>query len=86
MCDWYWSAKYQLQHADARVQQATRRTLLNVLEHTLGLLHPIVPFITKPCGHAFLHGAPQSIMEASMPKSIQYAAKPISARARRSAA
>ena len=49
-CDWYLElTKPVLQGADASAaqKQGTRRTLLEVLEATLRLLHPIVPFITE---------------------------------------
>ncbi len=46
-CDWYIEiAKVQLQQPDALVQQATRYSLIRVLEVVLRLLHPITPFIT----------------------------------------
>ncbi len=49
-CDWYLElAKPVLQSpdADAALKRGTRRTLLEVLEGSLRMLHPLMPFITE---------------------------------------
>jgi valyl-tRNA synthetase len=49
-CDWYLElAKPVLQSADAApaAKRAARRTLVEVLEATLRMLHPLMPFITE---------------------------------------
>ncbi len=47
-CDWYLElAKPTLQTGDAATRAATRQTLVEVLEATLRMMHPLMPFITE---------------------------------------
>ena len=47
-CDWYIeTAKIQLRGADKDQQRTVRQTLLRVLDGSLRLLHPLMPFVTE---------------------------------------
>ncbi len=47
-CDWFLElSKPALTGSDSAAAESTRHTLLSVLESTLRLLHPIVPFVTE---------------------------------------
>ncbi|PYN99153.1 MAG: valine--tRNA ligase [Candidatus Rokuibacteriota bacterium] len=72
-CDWYLEiakvALYRREDAPARLR--TQHTLVTVLEATLRLLHPFMPFITEELWQRLPRGAraPESIMIAAYPKA-----------------
>jgi valyl-tRNA synthetase len=68
-CDWYLEiAKLSLYRAESPGQRArTQATLVNVLEATLRLLHPFMPFITEEIWQRLPHKG-ESIMIAPYPR------------------
>ncbi|MBM3219847.1 MAG: valine--tRNA ligase [Candidatus Rokubacteria bacterium] len=76
-CDWYLEiAKRSLYRPESpAARQATQHTLVTVLEETLRLLHPLMPFITEEIWQRLPHEG-DSIMIAPYPKAAAVAADP----------
>ncbi|MGI6129168.1 MAG: valine--tRNA ligase [bacterium] len=69
-CDWYVElAKLRLYGDDERARQTAQYVLWDVLERTLRLLHPFMPFITEEIWQHLPHDG-DSIMIASYPDAI----------------
>ena len=73
-CDWYVELTKPILNADdadEALQAGTRHTLLKVLEATLRLAHPFLPFITEELWQALpeaIRGKGESIMLAPFPE------------------
>jgi valyl-tRNA synthetase len=68
LCDWYLElSKPYLYHDDKTRRGITQRTLVYVLDKTLKLLHPYMPFITEEIWQHLPHKG-ESIMIADYPK------------------
>ncbi len=69
--DWYIEmAKIRLQGSDARAQATVRRILVHVLDRTLRMLHPFIPFVTEAAWQHLPHDY-QSLMIAPWPQPTQ---------------
>ncbi len=75
VCDWYLElAKPTLYGTDDAAKTATRRTLVTVLDQTMRLLHPFMPFITEEIWQALPIDRPAvSIMIAEYPRPTEAA-------------
>src|SRR2546428_12078214 len=71
-CDWYLEiAKLSLYRAESPARRArTQATLVRVLEATLRLLHPFMPFITEELWQRLPHHG-ESIMIAPDPRGAR---------------
>src|SRR5207247_8501193 len=71
-CDWYLEiaklSLYHAEHPDARLR--TQHTLVEVLETTLRLLHPFMPFITEDVWQRLPYDG-DSVMIAPYPKAAR---------------
>ncbi len=66
--DWYIEiAKIRLYGADVRAQATARRVLVYVLDRTLRLLHPFMPFVTEAAWQHLPHNGDGSLMVATWP-------------------
>ena len=79
-CAWYLElSKPALKHGTEQEQLATRHTLLTVLERTLRLMHPIMPYITEHLWltelKALMNLSPKSIMVADYPECSETASE-----------
>jgi valyl-tRNA synthetase len=75
VCDWYLElAKPTLYGTDDAAKTATRRTLVTVLDQTMRLLHPFMPFLTEEIWQALPIDRPAaSIMIAAYPRPSEAA-------------
>lgn len=70
-CDWYLElAKPTLLGADAARRAATQRTLVEVLDAALRLLHPMMPFVTEELWRSLprTESLPRSMVETALPR------------------
>ena len=69
--DWYIEiAKVRLYGTDARAQATSRRLLVYVLDRTLRMLHPFIPFVTEAAWQHLPHTG-QSLVVAPWPRQMR---------------
>lgn len=75
-CDWYIEmAKLSLYGEDETAKQMTKSVLVYVLDHTLRLLHPFMPFVTEEIWQHLPHEG-ETILKAPWPTSKTAAKDP----------
>jgi valyl-tRNA synthetase len=68
-CDWYVeAAKGRLYGDDAEMRRSVSSTLLWVLERTIALAHPVLPFVTEEIW-SFLPGERAMLLASPMPQA-----------------
>ena len=71
-CDWGLEMeKERLRSADAAVADAAANILAWILERTLRILHPVMPFVTEEIWQRFAIG--ETIVRAAWPEAEEYA-------------
>ncbi len=72
--DWYIEiAKIRLNGADPRAQATARRVLVYVLERTLRMLHPFIPFVTEAAWQHLPHEGEEALIVSRWPHQNQNA-------------
>jgi valyl-tRNA synthetase len=69
LCDWYIEMVKPVLYGDSGEKTAVQECLLYLLERTLRLLHPFMPYITEEIWQTMPHEG-QSIVRAAYPKGI----------------
>ena len=70
LCDWYIEMVKPLLYDETTDNTAVRECLLYILERTLRLLHPFMPFVTEEIWQSMPHVG-ESIMTAEYPRNLQ---------------
>jgi len=68
LCDWYIEMVKPLLYAENESKEAVKECLLYILESTLRLLHPFMPYVTEEIWQTMPHDG-KSIVKASYPRA-----------------
>ncbi len=69
LCDWYIEMVKPVLYGEDEGKEAVKESLLYVLESTLRLLHPFMPFVTEEIWQTMPHEG-ESIVKSSYPRAI----------------
>ena len=82
-CDWYLEiSKIALYRGDATAKAETRATLVKVLDESLRLLHPFIPFVTEETWGYLKAAEEQGSRGAGWPEALIVAPWPQAGHAR----